>query len=145
MHAKRGIRLERNGITFRSKWEHNLSLVLDYMVDKGILISWQYEPKTYFFAHWYGTLLRPGPMTYLPDFYCKWADGHENYVEVKGYSQGTDRTKLRRFIKHYNTHPLILVTDDASMLKFAETEGLEVWRYRALTKQYRPLLDEWRC
>jgi hypothetical protein len=142
-HAKRGKHIERKGIHFRSAWEANVGLIFDLWVDKGILSSWEYEPTVYNFSEWYGSREKPGPLTYTPDMKLIFADGHTVYVEVKGYGKGVDRTKIRRYRKHYGTYPLIIVTDDKGMVEFAGKGGYERWSYRELTKKYKPILDGW--
>jgi predicted metal-dependent RNase len=62
---------------------------------------------------------------------------------VKGFSQGRDRNQMRRYVKRYNTYPLVVVTDHKPTIAFAEKEGIERWSYRELEKQWKRLIDEW--
>jgi hypothetical protein len=86
-------------IYFRSLWEANYALYLDWLKDQGEIDDWEYEPKPrYDFIAADGHVLSLG---YLPDFMVKNNDGSFYLVEIKGYKQGM--MKLKR-MKKYHPH-----------------------------------------
>lgn len=79
---------------FRSKWEANYALYLDWLVANKEIKDWTYEPQPY-----YEFPIKHGSTRYLPDFRVDNLDGSFYLVEIKGYSQGL--VKLKRMSKYY--------------------------------------------
>lgn len=77
------------GITYRSKWEVYIAVLLTYSQ-----LEFEYEHQRYFLGN---------GITYLPDFYLK---KQKCYLEVKGYLTDHDRTQIIMF-KQKQTTPLV--------------------------------------
>lgn len=91
---------------FRSKWEANYALYLDFLKKQGTIKGWRYEPKIFEFPVQHGTT------RYLPDFEVTNPDGSVEYHEVKGYLTGKAKVQLNRMKKFYPQVKLILVDKD---------------------------------
>ena len=108
-NVKRGY-YDINGTTmyFRSKWEANYALYLDFLIDHRQIKKWEFEPDTFMFEQ-----IKLGTRSYTPDFKVFNNDGSHEYHEVKGYMDSKSKTKLRRFAKYYALEKLVLI--DSSM------------------------------
>jgi len=106
---------------FRSKWEANYALYLDFLVEKGQIINWEYETDVFVFEE-----IKFGTRSYRPDFKVFNNDGTFEYHEVKGYMDSKSATKLKRMAKYYPEVKLILI--DSSF-------------YRSLQKQVGKMLN----
>jgi hypothetical protein len=69
------------------------------MVKHKHIVDWDYEPQTFTFLG-----VTKGCVSYKPDFFVKFPNGYEEYIEVKGWEQSSDRTKWKRMAKY---HPQI--------------------------------------
>lgn len=79
---KAGWRVVGNArIYFRSRWEANYARYLEYLRESGALLSWQHEPKTF----WFPNTGAGSKRCYLPDFSVTTTDGALTYHEVKGW------------------------------------------------------------
>ena len=104
-NVQRGTYLCSKGdIYFRSKWEANYALYLDFLVKQNQIDSWEYEAKMFEFEQ-----IRHGVTRYLPDFQITNNDGSTEYHEIKGYLDSRSKTKLRRMAKYYPKVKLILI------------------------------------
>lgn len=92
---------------FRSKWEANYALYLDYLKQKKVIQDWKYEVR------WFEFPERHGATRYLPDFEVTENDGTVVYHEVKGYMTSRSKTQLRRMKKYYPEVKLVLVDAEA--------------------------------
>lgn len=97
-------------IYFRSKWEANYALYLDFLVGQGQIKKWEYEAEVFVFHE-----VQFGTRSYRPDFRITNNNGSIEYHEVKGYMDGRSRTKLRRMKKYYPKVKIILVERDSYM------------------------------
>lgn len=79
---------------FRSKWEANYALYLEFLKKNGDIKDWTYEPLPF-----YEFPIRHGTTRYLPDFRVDTKEGVYYLVEVKGYTQGM--VKIRRMAKYF--------------------------------------------
>jgi hypothetical protein len=95
-----------NGTTifFRSKWEANYALYLDFLIDCKEIIKWEFEPDTFMFGK-----IKLGIRSYTPDFKVFNNNSSHEYHEVKGYMDSKSKTKLKRFAKYYPDEKLILI------------------------------------
>ncbi len=86
-----------NGKTlfFRSKWEANYALYLDFLVLQKEIDSWEYEPDVFVFHK-----IKFGTRSYRPDFKIK-QNGNTEYHEVKGHMDSKSKTKLNRMRIYY--------------------------------------------
>lgn len=89
---------------FRSKWEANYALFLDFLIEKGEIKDWQFEPDVFMFEE-----IKLGTRSYRPDFKVFNKDGSFEYHEVKGYMDSKSKTKLKRMAKYYPEFKLVLV------------------------------------
>src|SRR5574343_130953 len=80
----------------KSKWEYNYALYLDFLVSKGLLLEWEYEPDAFWFES-----IKSGIRKYTPDFKLYNLDGSIEYREVKGWMDSKSKTKLKRMAKYY--------------------------------------------
>lgn len=92
---------------FRSKWEANYALFLDFLVEKKEIKSWEYEADVFVFEE-----IKFGTRSYRPDFKVFNKDGSFEYHEVKGYMDSKSKTKLRRMEKYYPDAKIILIDSD---------------------------------
>lgn len=106
----------------RSAWERNLARYYQFLKDNGTILDWFYEVKRFDFP------VKRGNNSYLPDFLLKEKNGSETWVECKGYMAQKDRVKMKRFLKFYPDHKLVLIDKDS---------------YRAIAKQVKNLIKEW--
>jgi len=89
---------------FRSKWEANNALFLDYLITKGEIVSWDYESRTFVFDK-----INFGTRSYTPDFEVTLPNGTIEYHEVKGHMDSRSKTKLKRMLKYYPEIKLVLI------------------------------------
>src|SRR6478735_2231686 len=63
-NVKRGDYETSKGLTFfRSKWEANYALYLDFLVKTKVIKDWEFEAQTFFFEK-----IKSGTKKYIPDF-----------------------------------------------------------------------------
>lgn len=89
---------------FRSKWEANYALYLDFLVKRGEIKDWEYEVDVFMFEE-----IRLGTRSYRPDFKVFNHNDTFEYHEVKGYMDSQSKTKLKRMAKYYPEVKLILI------------------------------------
>lgn len=94
---------EVNGerIYFRSRWEYNYALYLEFLRLRGEIQKWEHEPETFWFEK-----IKRGCRTYLPDFRVTLPSGMVEYHEVKGWMDPRSITKIKRMAKY---HPKIIL------------------------------------
>lgn len=96
-HVQRGNYETSKGLTyFRSKWEANFSLFLDFRKKRGEIKDWEFEPEAFMFDK-----IKSGTRKYIPDFKVFNTDGTHEFFEVKGHQVAKDLTKQRRMAKYY--------------------------------------------
>lgn len=90
--AKRGF-YDINGknIYFRSLWEANYALYLDFLIKQNKIVSWKFESKTFWFEK-----IKRGVRSYTPDFEVVSISGEIEYHEVKGWMDKKSVTKIKR-------------------------------------------------
>lgn len=117
-HSKHGEIRFKDGRSFfmRSTWERNFARYLEFMVNRGEIKEWEYEPQRFFFEG-----ISFGNRTYLPDFRITNIDGSQYYVEVKGFMDKSSKVKIKRFLKYYPGLELQIVDQEryASISKIA--------------------------
>jgi hypothetical protein len=103
--VKRGDYETSKGLTyFRSKWEANYALYLDFLIKQKVIKDWEYEAQSFFFEK-----IKSGTKKYIPDFKVTMIDGKIEFHEVKGYEQQKDRTKWRRMAKYFPEVKLVII------------------------------------
>lgn len=89
---------------FRSKWEANYALYLDWLIKQKQILNWEYEASTFFFDK-----IKLGTRSYRPDFQVFNNDGSIEYHEVKGYMDSKSKTKLKRMKKYFPNVKVVLI------------------------------------
>ena len=89
---------------YRSMWERNYARYLEFLKQRGDILEWTYEPKTFWFES-----IKRGVRSYLPDFFITNPDGTEEYHEVKGWMDAASKTKIKRMKKYYPEITLIVI------------------------------------
>lgn len=92
---------------FRSKWEANYALYLDFLKTKGEIKDWEFESDVFIFEK-----IKFGTRSYRPDFKVFTSKGEIEYHEVKGYMDAKSSTKLKRMKKYYPNVKIILIDRD---------------------------------
>lgn len=92
---------------FRSKWEANYALYLDFLMSRGEIEKWEYEADVFMFEE-----IKLGTRSYRPDFKVFNKNGSFEYHEVKGYMDNKSKTKLKRMAKYYPEVRLILIDSE---------------------------------
>ncbi len=119
-HIQRGY-YDINGTTiyFRSKWEANYALFLDFLIDHKEIVKWEFEPDTFMFE-----AIKLGTRSYTPDFKVFNNDKSIEYHEVKGYMDSRSKTKLKRMKKYYPKIVLKLIDSSEYNLLKKQIGGL---------------------
>lgn len=103
-HVERGDYLiGKKVMYFRSKWEANYALYLEFLKERHQIKRWTYEPKFFDFP------VKHGVTRYLPDFEVEENDGSIWYPEVKGFMDSKSKTKLKRMAKYYPQIKVIII------------------------------------
>lgn len=97
-------------IYFRSRWEYNYAVYLQMLVEKRAILSWEHEPKTFWFDK-----IKRGVRSYLPDFRVQLVNGGEEYHEVKGWMDDRSKTCISRMARYYPEVTLKII--DATWFK----------------------------
>lgn len=91
---------------FRSKWEANYALYLDFLKKQKVIKDWKYE------VEWFEFPIKHGTTRYLPDFRVEENDGTFVYHEVKGYMTSKSKVQLSRMAKFHPKVKLLLIDKD---------------------------------
>lgn len=92
---------------YRSRWEFNYALYLQFLKDTGNIQDWAHEPETFWFEG-----IRRGVCSYLPDFKVTENNGAVVFHEVKGWMDARSATKLKRMKKYHPAVKLVLIQAD---------------------------------
>ena len=74
-----GARADIGDQVFKSAWEANYARYLNFLIGKGVILDWVYEPETIVFPG-----RTSGVCSYTPDFRVTTREGWRHYHEVKG-------------------------------------------------------------
>lgn len=102
--ARGGRRADLGDVYFRSAWEANYARYLNFLVQRGEVLRWDYEPKTLTFDH-----IKRGTRAYIPDFRVEKPDGSHEWHEVKGWMDAKSKTRLARMARCYPDELVIVV------------------------------------
>lgn len=91
-------------VYFRSKWEANYALYLDFLIENNQIKNWEYEVDVFIFHE-----IQFGTRSYRPDFKIFNNNESIEYHEVKGYMDSKSKTKLKRMTRYYPEIKLILI------------------------------------
>ena len=111
------------GIFVRSSWEANYARYLNFLKQRGEVISWSYEPKRFYFNN-----IKRGTRSYLPDFKVLYSDGRQVWEEVKSYWTQVAKTAVKRFRKYYPEETLVIIDKD---------------RYREIEAEFSSQIPKW--
>ncbi len=116
-NVRRGKRPDLGEVHFDSRYEANYARYLNHM---GIV--WERCAKTFDFAG-----VTRGAVCYKPDFYLPETD---EYIEIKGWEQSSDRTKWKRMAK-YHPDVKLRVVPKPEYLKIEREYGkqIENWEF----------------
>lgn len=106
-------------VFFRSKWEANYSLYLDFLIKNGDIKNWEYEAETFFFEK-----IKLGTRSYRPDFKIFNKDDSIEYHEIKGYMDSKSKTKLKRMKKYFPDVKLVLIENVFYMDMLKKLKGV---------------------
>lgn len=101
-------RYDINGVSyfFRSSWEANYALYLDFLIKNKSIEKWEYEKDVFWFE-----AIKRGVRSYKPDFKVYENNGKIVYHEVKGYYDDKSKTKIKRMAKYHPEINLILILE----------------------------------
>jgi hypothetical protein len=91
-------------IFFRSLWEANYALYLDFLIKNKQIQKWEFEPETFWFDK-----IKRGVRSYKPDFKVFENNGSICYHEVKGWMDDKSKTKLNRMRIYYPDIKIVLI------------------------------------
>jgi len=89
---------------YRSRWELNYALYLQWLKENNQIKEWEHEPETF----WFMDIMR-GTRSYLPDFRVTEINGDIAYHEIKGWMDDRSKTKIKRMAKYYPEVKLIVI------------------------------------
>ncbi len=108
-HVHRGMfNIDGTLTFFRSRWEANYALYLNFLLKRGAILSWEYEPDRFLFEK-----IQIGTRSYCPDFKIRFPDGCIEYHELKGWMDPKSKTKLNRMAKFFPNIKIVLVDADS--------------------------------
>lgn len=99
-----GRRYDLGGQYFRSAWEANYARYLNWLVSKGEIDRWDYEPITFEF-----TGIKRGTRFYTPDFRIINLRGAHEWHEVKGWMDAASKTRMKRMAKYYPNEKIVII------------------------------------
>lgn len=102
--ARGGKREDLGGVYFRSAWEANYARYLNFLVTRGEIAGWAFEPKTFEFEK-----IKRGTRAYTPDFRVDLVGGGHEWHEVKGWMDDKSKTRLARFARYFPAEKLIVI------------------------------------
>lgn len=102
--SRGGKRDDLGGVYFRSAWEANYARYLNFLLERGEIAGWAFEPKTFEF-----TKIKRGTRAYTPDFRVDLVGGGHEWHEVKGWMDDKSKTRLSRFARYYPAEKLIVI------------------------------------
>lgn len=120
--GKKG-RREDIGIYVRSSWEANIARYLNYLMEKGKVVHWEYESHRFEFEK-----IKRGTRSYLPDFCVILKSGNLEWWEVKGYWTQKAKTAVKRFHKYYPDEKLVIIDKEI---------------YKQIEQEFSSLISEW--
>lgn len=105
-------------IFFRSRWEANYALYLDFLVKQKVIDKWEYEEDVFIFNE-----IKFGTRSYRPDFKVYVGDKIE-YHEIKGYMNPQSMTKLKRMAKYYPEVKIVLIDKNSYLSIYRQLKKL---------------------
>ncbi|KKR00165.1 MAG: hypothetical protein UT24_C0016G0054 [Candidatus Woesebacteria bacterium GW2011_GWB1_39_12] len=109
-------------IYFRSKWEANYAVYLDFLKKNNSIKDWLFEKDVFIFQK-----IKFGTRSYRPDFKVFNNDGTFEYHEIKGWMDKKSKTKLNRMRIYFPNIKMVLIQ---------QNEYREIMKYKNLLKFY---------
>lgn len=94
-------------ISYRSAWERNWAVYLQWQKEQRMISDWEYEPQRFYFIDYSTNPPRALGNGYLPDFKIIRLNGTHYFDELKGYKQG--KIKLKRMKKYHPAEEINLI------------------------------------
>lgn len=94
-------------IYFKSLWEVEYAIYLQFLKDSGIIMEWEYEPKIFRFPG-----IKSKAKNYKPDFRLTGEDGTVVYHEVKGFMFPKAKLQLNRMRIYYPEEVVVVIRGD---------------------------------
>lgn len=115
-------KINKKRFYFRSSWEYNYALYLNFLKKNKEIIKWEYEPDTFWFDK-----IKRGTKSYTPDFKITNNDNSIEYHEVKGWMDDRSKTKLKRMKKYYPKVVIKIIDATWFKLNKQNLSGLLGW------------------
>lgn len=106
-------------IFFRSKWEANYALYLDFLVSQNKILKWEYEANVFIFEK-----IKFGTQSFRPDFKIFNNDKSTEYHEVKGWMDRKSKTKLKRMRIYFPLIKIRIIDSEAYRLILKQLRGI---------------------
>ena len=91
---------------FRSQWEVNYAIFLEFLKNNKDIKDWEFEPETFWFES-----IKRGCRSYLPDFKVTENNDKIIFHEVKGWMDDRSKTKIKRMALYYPDVKLIIIRE----------------------------------
>ena len=111
-----------NTYIFKSAWEANIALVLEYERLLGNIDGWAYEATTFSFKY-----DGNGVRNYKPDFDI-YRNGKTYHIEVKGWVDEKTKTKMALMQRYYPNDVIYIMGEK---------------EYRSIKAKYKPIIPQW--
>jgi len=141
-NCKRGRREDCGNIYFPCAMEANIYRWLRWQKEKGLIDSFEYQPKEFDFSDTY----KHGTNRYRADFCFVFTHGdmgYSKYVEVKGYLDAKSQTKLKRMKKLYPLENIEIIGTSRKVEAFAKSLHYSYSDYREITREYAKFIPGW--
>ncbi len=113
-------------VFFRSSWEYNYALYLQYQKELGKILDWFFESDVFWFDG-----IKRGCVSYKPDFKVIRPDGSVYFIEIKGWMDKASKTKLKRMAKYHPEVELVLI--DSKKYRIFEKD----WQFKLKNWEFK--------
>jgi len=102
---------------FRSKWEANYAIYLNWLKTNKEILDWGYEKDVFMFDK-----IKTGTRSYRPDFKITNKNNSTEYHEVKGWVTPKSKTQIKR-MRIYHPEVKLLLIDSRCYRDIADKVG----------------------
>lgn len=117
-----GKRADLDNAYYRSAWEANYARYLTWLKGQGIVKTWGYELLRFTFDK-----ETRGCRDYTPDFRVIWADGRDEWHEVKGWMDAVSKSKLKKMARYYPAERVVIIGPAEYRAIAKQFSGLPGW------------------
>ena len=117
-----GKRADLGNVYYRSAWEANYARYLTWLKQQGIVNVWGYELLRFTFD-----AETRGCRDYTPDFRVIWADGRDEWHEVKGWMDAVSKSKLKKMARYYPAEKVVIIGPAEYRAIARQFSGLPGW------------------